>query len=389
MKFIIFGTAVIVTFLLSCHPASVELLQREIDDISKHWVPDNRVSICNLLVVNGEGKNLVLKGESLIPEAKDEVLQLLRDKGLSVTDSSVILPDSIKLLKNWGLISLSVANLRSKPAHSAELVSQAIMGTPVRVLKEDGGWILIQTPDRYISWTNESSVQKMGRHEITGWRNANRIIYTGTDGTIFGNRNLTTVISDLVAGSIVIKKSEVRDVTEVILPDGRLGYVENLNWLNFKQWKDTVSLIGDNMIATGERFLGFPYLWGGTSSKAMDCSGFVKTVCFLNGVILERDASQQFNHGLKIDISSGWGNLQKGDLLFFGSKQPFRVVHVGMYIGDSEVINASGMIRIISLDKKRTNFSNSLSSTLLGSKRIIGFAPEQGYWPVKLHNWYN
>ena len=388
MKFIIFGAAVIVAFLLSCHPASVELLQREIDDISKHWVPDNRVGICNLFVVNGKGKNMILKGESLIPEAKDEVLQLLRNKGLSVTDSSVILPDSIKLLKNWGLISLSVANLRSKPAHSAELVSQAIMGTPVRILKEDSGWILIQTPDRYIAWTNESSVQKLSRHELNDWRNANRIIYTGTYGTILGNRNLTTVISDLVAGSIVIKKSEVRDVTEVILPDGRLGYVEHLNWLNFNQWKDTVSLIGENMIATGERFMGFPYLWGGTSSKAMDCSGFVKTVCFLNGVILERDASQQFNHGLKIDISSGWDNLQKGDLLFFGSKQPFRVVHVGIYIGDSEVINASGMVRIISLDKNRTNFSKSLSSTLLGSKRIIGFTPEQGYWPVKLHNWY-
>jgi len=142
------------------------------------------------------------------------------------------------------------------------------------------------------------------------------------------------------------------------------------------------------MITTGRQFLGFPYLWGGTSSKGLDCSGFVKTVCFLNGVILERDASQQIKHGQEIDISSGWGNLQKGDLLYFGSKDPYRVVHTGVYIGDSEVINSAGSVQINSLDKKRENFSEYLSSTFLGARRIIGLQPEQGYLPVKLHGWY-
>lgn len=389
MKVILPFTVIAVTLLLSCHHKSVESYQSEIESVEQRWLPDKRVGICNLFVVNEKGGELILRGESTVGEAKEEVLWLLKSKGVTVIDSSVILPDSVKLKKSWGIISLSISNLRSKPTHSAELVSQAIMGTPVRVLKEDGEWLLIQTPDRYIGWTNKPSVQQMSFTEIDNWKNADRKIYTNTYGTVFGNRNLTNVMSDLVAGSIVIKKSEARDVAEIILPDGRLGYVENHNWLDFKQWKDTVSLIGDNMIATGERFLGFPYLWGGTSSKGMDCSGFVKTVCFLNGVILERDASQQFRHGKEIDITAGWDNLRKGDLLFFGSRQPLRVVHVGMYIGDSEIINSSGSVRINSLDEKMTNYSKYLNSTLLGARRIIGFPPEQGYLPVRLHNWYN
>jgi len=384
-----FPIAVVVfTLLLSCHPQSVELLQTEIDGIANRWVPDKRVGICDFTLVKGSGEEFVLKGESMFAGAKGEILQLLNSKGISVIDSAVILPDTLHLERNWGVISLSVANLRSKPAHAAEMITQAIMGTPVRILKENNGWVFIQTPDKYLAWTNQAAVQLMNRSEINNWRNADRMIYTSSCGIVYSDSKQTEVLSDLVAGAIVTKKTEIQNVTEVVLPDGRSGYVSNKYWLNFKQWKDTVSLYGNNMITTGRQFLGFPYLWGGTSSKGLDCSGFVKTVCFLNGVILERDASQQIKHGQEIDISSGWGNLQKGDLLYFGSKDPYRVVHTGVYIGDSEVINSAGSVQINSLDKKRENFSEYLSSTFLGARRIIGLQPEQGYLPVKLHGWY-
>ena len=376
------------TLLLSCHPKSVDLLQSEIDGVAKRWVPDKRVGLCNFKLENGSGDKIVLKGETIFPEAKTEVLQLLKNKGISVTDSSVILPDSVSLKKIWGVVSLSIANLRSKPAHSSELVSQAIMGTPVRVLKMEDGWVLVQTPDRYIAWTNQAAVHLMSSSEMNEWRNGDRLIYTESNGSVYEDSKQTVVMSDLVAGAIVTKKSESKNITEVSLPDGRVGFVTNQNWRNFKQMKDTVSLIGDNLIIAGKRFLGFPYLWGGTSSKAMDCSGFVKTVYFLNGMVLERDASQQINHGKEIDISSGYTNLQKGDLLYFGSKQPYKVTHTGMYIGDSEFIHSSGFIHINSLDKNRSNYNSELVPKLVGARRVIGNPPEQGCLPLKQHDWY-
>ena len=376
------------TLLLSCHPKSVDLLQSEIDGVAKRWVPDKRVGLCNFKLENGSGDKIVLKGETIFPEAKTEVLQLLKNKGISVTDSSVILPDSVSLKKIWGVVSLSIANLRSKPAHSSELVSQAIMGTPVRVLKIEDGWVLVQTPDRYIAWTNQAAVRLMSSSEMNEWRNGDRLIYTESNGSVYEDSKQTVVMSDLVAGAIVTKKSESKNITEVSLPDGRVGFVTNQNWRNFKQMKDTVSLIGDNLIIAGKRFLGFPYLWGGTSSKAMDCSGFVKTVYFLNGMVLERDASQQINHGKEIDISSGYTNLQKGDLLYFGSKQPYKVTHTGMYIGDSEFIHSSGFIHINSLDKNKSNYNSELVPKLVGARRVIGNPPEQGCLPLKQHDWY-
>ncbi len=388
MKIVIAFAVSLLTLLISCQPRSVDLLQTEIDGIAQRMVPDKRVGICNFTLVKGKTNVMVLRGESMFPDATAEVLQLLKSKGITVIDSVVILPDTIHIEKNWGVVSLSVANLRTKPAHSAELASQAIMGTPVRILKEADGWLLIQTPDQYISWTNATSVQPMSRLEISNWRNADRIIYMDTYGTISGDSKLSTVVSDLVAGAIVVRKSENKTIAEITLPDGRSGYVSTLNWLNLKQWKDTVQLIPDKLIVTGKQFLGFPYLWGGTSSKGIDCSGFVKTVCFLNGVVLERDASQQVKHGKDIDISSGWDQLQKGDLLYFGSKDPFRATHTGIYIGDSELIHSSGSVRINSFDPKRENYSKHLSSILIGAKRIIGIPSEQGDLPIKLHSWY-
>ena len=388
MKINSFIAIVGLMLLLGCRPASVENLQKEIDGISKKWVPDKRVGICKIKVEQDGNKKLILKGETLFPEAKAEILQLIANKGIIFTDSVLILPDSINLQKVWGVVRLSVANVRYDPDHSAEMATQAIMGTPVRILKKTDEWYLIQTPDRYIAWTNQYAVQPMSNSEMDEWRKSDRLIYIDTYGIAYQDIKKTTVLCDLVAGVIVGKNAINKDITEVSFPDGRIGYVSSQNWLDLKQWRDTISLNSDKMIATGKRFLGFPYFWGGTSTKAVDCSGFVKTVCFLNGTVLERDASQQEKHGQALDITQGYNNLQKGDLLFFGRKEPFKVTHVGMYIGDSEVIHSSGYVHISSLDKTRANFSEVLSTKWIAARRIIGVTPEQGLLPIRQHNWY-
>ena len=373
---------------LSCQSRSVPSFQTDVDSIVRRVVPDRRIGICDLNLIERGGAKLVLRGESMFPAANTEVLKFFTKKGIDIIDSTVLIPDTVHLEKWWGLISLSVANMRSKPGHASEMVSQAIMGTPVRILKDGDGWFLIQTPDRYIGWTNKSAVQPMSYLEILNWRKANRLICRLSEGKIYADPQKKGVISDLVAGAIVIRNSENHGMTQVILPDGRVGYVPGLNWLNFNQWKDSVSLRSERMIVDGKQFLGFPYLWGGTSSKGMDCSGFVKTVCFLNGIILERDASQQIRHGVEVDLSRGFDNLKQGDLLFFGSKQPFRVNHVGIYIGNSELIHESGSVHINSLNKNRANFNSDLCSNIVGARRIIGALPEPGYWTIKMHQWY-
>ena len=71
-----------------------------------------------------------------------------------------------------------------------------------------------------------------------------------------------------------------------------------------------------DIINNSKKFIGVPYLWGGTSSKGFDCSGFTKTIYLMNGLVIPRDASQQINEGLLVDQNRNWDNLNEGDLMF-------------------------------------------------------------------------
>ncbi|WP_407311972.1 C40 family peptidase [Desulfosporosinus sp. SB140] len=67
------------------------------------------------------------------------------------------------------------------------------------------------------------------------------------------------------------------------------------------------------IIATAEKYIGAPYLWGGESPKGFDCSGFVQYVFAQNGISLPRVSSDQANIGTPINFNA----LEPGDLIFF------------------------------------------------------------------------
>lgn len=371
-----------------CNSGKIEKIQSRMDALSKELVPDSRTGICNVSLQKGKGRNLVLKGEVLSSEMKDSILAVAGRFHVLLTDSLTLLPDSGSVKKPWGLVTVSVANLRNKPAHSAEMVSQAAMGTPVRILKKKSGWLFIQTPDHYLSWTNTSSIQLFDDGELKKWKNSERLIFLGNNGTIQKELSGSEIISDLVAGSIVEKLSETAKFYQIALPDHRTGYISKENFRDFDTWKNSVGLTCENLCASAKTLLGFPYMWGGTSSKALDCSGFIKTVYFLNGIILERDASQQFKYGEMVQPGGKFENLQPCDLVFFGKKDPVRIVHVGMYLGDRKVINSSGWVQINSLDKEQPDFSDYLYDTFVGAKRFSNMKPQFGFMPVKEQPWY-
>ncbi len=86
-------------------------------------------------------------------------------------------------------------------------------------------------------------------------------------------------------------------------------------------------------------FKGGKYVWGGTSPKGFDCSGYVQYLYKKHHVNLPRTAWAQSKKGLSVDKD----NLQKGDLLFFltDKKRGIPVTHVGIYIGNGEFIHAA------------------------------------------------
>ena len=108
---------------------------------------------------------------------------------------------------------------------------------------------------------------------------------------------------------------------------------------------------GESLLRTAWSMLGTPYLWGGCSVYGFDCSGLVKLVYMMNGIVLPRNAREQINCGVSVPYDLG--SMRPGDLIFYGSKSPDgsvrSVTHVSMYIGDGRIIHSSQLVRINSI----------------------------------------
>ena len=230
------------------------------------------------------------------------------------------------------LARLSVVSMRAEPRHGAEQVSQALMGTPVRVLERGAEWSRVRTPDGYEGWIINHSLAFKSRQEMERWLRSRLVMVTAPF-----ELHDADCRTDLVSGDIL---QSVGD--SLRLPDGRMilapaGAVEPLAEIQARPFNPSA------LPVWAEQYLGVPYLWGGLSSKGMDCSGLVRMAYMAQGRILPRDAWQQALEGREVPADS----LRPGDLIFFGNK---RVTHVGIYAGNGEYVHASQLVRRNSLD---------------------------------------
>jgi gamma-D-glutamyl-L-lysine dipeptidyl-peptidase len=368
----------IVLFLfLGCKNDTIkeDNLSDEISSIKTKYAPDKRVALFNIEAIK-QNESYLLKGESNLPEAVAALKNSLKEENINFVDSIQILPSAELNGKTFGLITISVANLRSDPKHVAELATQALLGTPVKILKKEGSWSLIQTPDKYLSWVDDGGIVEMSPSELARWKSNPKIIYTNIAGSTYLSSDAKSqVVSDIVAGGVLELLTEEKDFFRVKYPDNRIAFVSKNEAQLYDDWIQKTKPTGESLIATSKKLMGLPYLWGGTSTKGVDCSGFTKTVYFLNGMVIPRDASQQVNTGELSDEAKDFDKLLPGDLLFFGRKATDstseKVVHVGMWIGNNEFIHSSGQVRISSIDKNAPNFDEDNLNRYLRSKRII------------------
>ena len=344
-------------------------------EIKAEYAPDQRVALFDVTAIK-KTDEYILKGESNLPEAVKALKTRLSADSIAFVDSIQVLPADYLGKKTKAIINISVANLRSNPSHSSELATQSTLGTTVKVYKKEDNWYYIQTPDKYLAWVDAGGIVLADEQKAENWDGDEKIIYTQTYGHAYlGPDENTSIVSDLTAGNMLTILKYADNNYIVRFPDGRNAYVRKNEAEPYDAWLKNLNPTNETLVSSGKALMGVPYLWGGTSTKGVDCSGFTKTIYFLNGMVIPRDASQQVHTGKFIDSTKNFQNLVEGDLLFFGRKATDttaeKVVHVGMWIGDNEFIHASGRVKISSMDKASKNYDEYNLNRYLRTKRIF------------------
>lgn len=230
-------------------------------------------------------------------------------------------------------VCVPVINLHSQPDETSEVISQALYGWRISILEKRDDFYYIQTRDGYQGWVEGKGVLFCFRQESL---KRLKLVY---------NRVPIYPAAHVKSKPLWIFPFEVElaVLAEPIEEEGRWIQVELLEGITGWVQRGHVTfdlnpLSLDQILQLSRQFLGLPYIWGGTSSFGYDCSGFIQMLGRQRGILLPRDASQQFKDAKCTPIA--WENLEAGNLLFYGSCET-DIRHVGIYIGHHNLIHSS------------------------------------------------
>ncbi|GCE27723.1 NLP/P60 [Dictyobacter alpinus] len=273
------------------------------------------------------------------------------------------------------IIATSVADIRHDPDPEAELVTQALMNMPAIAGEASGEWTHVQLTD-YSGWIRTSELDFPivrgvceGDEGTCGVALPYSVVVTETHTPVYAHAQGDEKLFDIYLSTILpyIDLAHPQRL-RIALPGEQEGWIarEAVDIRSNSELYPRKDL--STVIEYAKAFLDIPYLWGGTSWRGIDCSGFVQLCYRMGGNTIPRDADQQYDF---LPQSVERQDMQPGDLIFFGSKS---ITHVGMAISSCEFIHAEGQdfnrVVITSFDPQHADYHARLDSIVWGIKRV-------------------
>ena len=218
-------------------------------------------------------------------------------------------------------VSAASVNLRQKASTSSDVLKSLKVNTQVTVLEEANGWSKVEVDGKqgYIS------------------------------SQLLSDKKQETSRAAETARKPVENEEKVEEKATNASNETKKEETTNIAATNK----------GSEVVAYAKKYLGSKYVYGGTSPKGFDCSGFTQYVYKHFGVSLNRTAAAQYSNGKSVS------ELQTGDLVMFGKSG---INHVGIYISGGQFIHAANPSRGVVTD---TLLSGYYKTNYVGARRIF------------------
>ncbi len=343
------------SLLVGCAQKHEIVKKSIIAKVQEKFVPDSRLGVFDIRITNGR-----LEGKTTSQAAKEELTKAFGESAHTV----VVLPDQVSLCQNtFGFVRVPVATLYTEPSYTSSVLTQAVLGTPIQILQKNG-WLQIKLPDGYIAWAVPEQIFSCDETTYKSVSSRLTWVVRATEAALREKPDCRSQrLCLLPAGARLFPRGEHQGPWQgVELADGTRGFVLSSHIQSITSLLEAWESLRKNPILYGTelnrlamRLLGQSYLWGGTSTFAVDCSGFIQTVFQQTGILLGRDADMQASVGEQVHPP-----FLPGDLLFFGVKaernRPESIRHVALSLGGDRFIHARGKVRLGSFSPKDPEF---------------------------------
>lgn len=306
-----------------------------IEEVRREHAPDPRTAVFEI-EVEEEGSTLTLYGATSEPTAAEELHRRLGtlETPLRVVDEIVRLPHDVPADAAHAIVTAAIAPMLAGPAVADAHISQALLGHRLLVLRRHGRWLQCRAEDGYLGWVHLGYLKTVDEATARAWE-----IGTGGVSCFSLGGRAFEVDGEVRARIPWGARVTLSENGEVILPDGAMHSVTG-DLVALAELEARFPAEGDAIVETAARWMGSPYLWGGTTPAGVDCSGLAQAVYRTHGIELPRDSDQQALAGEHVEPGGEFENLKPGDLLFF-AETPERISHVTISTGGPGIIHSS------------------------------------------------
>ncbi len=221
-------------------------------------------------------------------------------------------------------VNSQAVNLRKNADKTSQVIKTLTLNTKVTVISSENGWAYVEV--------------------------------NGTKGYIA--ENLLTKTPKETSRSGLTTREQSRNTTNTTASTQSTNTSTTATTKAITE-STTTSKSGSEVVSYAKQFLGCKYVYGGTSTKGFDCSGFTQYVYKHFGINLNRTAAAQYSNGKSVT------SLQAGDLVMFGKSG---INHVGIYIGGNTFIHAANPSRGVTTDTLSTGY---YKTNYVGARRIF------------------